>query len=253
MKGGYQIIDIRKLNLTLSDSIQSITDAEILEQLKSLCAYIQKGHDFTKPLDNALKCIQIRYRDQKNGQKLEACQWANIVTSNNSLTYKIKTKNLMIEIVFEEKTDEYDNKYYDIKTANYLYTKNEVIEGKLTIDGDLNIAGDTYFEGEVDFSDATVIGLSAGTQLYKHEINFTAEDLGGIVLSLWVISQQAESFSFASLNIYLGQNALVITDDDSVVYRSIVQDSGNLVARTITGTTYTATGIEDFEDNVTEF
>ena len=95
MKGGYQIIDIRKLNLTLSNSTQSITDAEILEQLRNLRAYIQKGHDFTKPLDNALKCIQIRYRDQKNGEKLEACQWANIETSNNSLTYEIKTKNLI--------------------------------------------------------------------------------------------------------------------------------------------------------------
>lgn len=137
MKGGYQIIDIRKLNLTLSNSTQSITDAEILEQLRNLRAYIQKGHDFTKPLDNALKCIQIRYRDQKNGEKLEACQWANIETSNNSLTYEIKTKYLMIEIVFEEKTDEYSNKYYDIKTAKYLYNHNEIVEGNLTVGGNL--------------------------------------------------------------------------------------------------------------------
>ena len=145
MKGGYQIIDIRKLNLTLSNTTHSITDAEILEQLRSLRAYIQKGHDFTKPLDNALKCIQIRYRDQKNGEKLEACQWANIETSNKSLTYEIKTKNLMIEIVFEEKTDEYDNKYYDIKTAKYLYNHNEIIEGNLTVGGDAKI-----FENIVD-------------------------------------------------------------------------------------------------------
>ena len=149
MKGGYQIIDIRKLNLTLSNSTQSITDAEILEQLRNLRAYIQKGHDFTKPLDNALKCIQIRYRDQKNGEKLEACQWANIETSNNSLTYEIKTKNLMIEVVFEEKTDEYSNKYYDIKTAKYLYNHNEIVEGDLDVSGDISIGGDAEIEGDL--------------------------------------------------------------------------------------------------------
>ena len=149
MKGGYQIIDIRKLNLTLSNVTHSITDAEILEQLRSLRAYIQKGHDFTKPLDNALKCIQIRYRDQKNGEKLEACQWANIESSNNSLTYEIKTKNLMIEVVFEEKTDEYENKYYDIKTAKYLYNLNEIVEGNLDIAHDLTVGGDIEGEGKI--------------------------------------------------------------------------------------------------------
>ena len=221
MKGGYQIIDIRKLNLTLSNSTQSITDAEILQQLRSLRAYIQKGHDFTKPLDNALKCIQIRYRDQKNGEKLEACQWANIETSNNSLTYEIKTKNLMIEIVFEEKTDEYSNKYYDIKTAKYLYNHNEIIEGNLTVGGGLTVGDEAKFEEDVDMDkdlnvdgDLTVTGSINGEAnpsikpVYYHPISIwskTNDDnpINSLSMSLVILGNRAEQFTLNRLDLFI--------------------------------------------------
>lgn len=141
MKGGYQIIDLRDISLELSGSAQTITNIGILNQLLLLREHIEKNHNFLKPLNNALKCVMIRYRDGKNGEKLETCQFASIICSNDSLTYEIKAKGLNIEVIFEEKTDEDGNKYYDIKTAKYLYNHNEIIEGDLTIGGDLSVTG----------------------------------------------------------------------------------------------------------------
>lgn len=197
MKGGYQIIDLRNLSLELSDSTGNITDIEILNQLRNLREYIEKGHDFTQPLNKALKCVIIRMRDGKNNEKLETCQWANIECSNSSLTYEIKTKNLMIEVVFEEKTDEYENKYYDIKTAKYLYNHNEIVEGKLTVSGDSTIGGDTEIEGDLSVGgvikvneyeldeDITLSNLPNGLQSYYAHARISNGKLN-LVFAFWV-------------------------------------------------------------------
>ncbi|MBO7716222.1 MAG: hypothetical protein J6S85_21840 [Methanobrevibacter sp.] len=142
MLGGYQILDLRNIGLTLSASAKTITDADILDQLRNLREYIEKGHDYSKPLNNSPKCVLIRYRDAKNGEKCEVCVYASITSSNNSLTYEIKAKDIIIEVVFEEKTNDDGVKYYDIKTAKYVYSHDENIEGDLSVDGDLTVTGD---------------------------------------------------------------------------------------------------------------
>lgn len=145
MLGGYQILDLRNIGLTLGSSQVSITDAEILNQLRNLRNYIEKGHDYGKALDNSPKPVLIRYRDAKNNEKLEVSAFASVTSSNNSLTYDIRAKGLEIEVVFEEKTDDDGNKYYDIKTAKYKYSENESVEGDLSVTGDAKI-----FENIVD-------------------------------------------------------------------------------------------------------
>ena len=60
MLGGYQIIDLLKIGLVLGSSLVSITDSEVLKQLRSLRDYIEKGHDYTKALNKSLKPILIR-------------------------------------------------------------------------------------------------------------------------------------------------------------------------------------------------
>lgn len=175
MLGGYQILDLRNIGLTLGNSQVSITDAEILNQLRNLRNYIEKGHDYKKALDNSPKPILIRYRDAKNNEKLEVSAFASVTSSNNSLTYDIRAKGLDIEVVFEEKTDDDGNKYYDIKTAKYLYSENESVEGDMSIGGDLEVEGDAkLFENIVDKDghkrfiegDITIIDTEGLTQKY---------------------------------------------------------------------------------------
>lgn len=150
MLGGYQILDLRNIGLTLGASQVSITDAEILSQLRNLRNYIEKGHDYGKALNNSPKPVLIRYRDAKNNEKLEVSAFASVTSSNNSLTYDIRAKGLQIEVVFEEKTDDDGNKYYDIKTAKYHYSENESVEGDMSIGGDLEVEGDADITGDAE-------------------------------------------------------------------------------------------------------
>lgn len=145
MKGGYQILDLRNIGISYSSETKNITDPEILDQLRNLREYIEKGHNYSSALNNSLKCVMIRYRDAKVSEKWEECEFATINSSNASLTYEIKGKELRIEVVFEEKQDDDGNPYYDIKTAKYLYNQNAIIGGDLIVGGDAKI-----FENIVD-------------------------------------------------------------------------------------------------------
>lgn len=166
MIGGYQILDLRKISLELSSDTQTFTDVDILKQLRNLRDYIEKGHDYSKALNKAMKDIKIRYRDGKLGEKIEVCEHAGIYCSNDSLTYELKTKNLMIEVVFEEKTDDDGNKYYDIKTAKYIYSEDEIIGGDLKVGGDITVEGDAEVDDLQVNSDTTMDGdLSVGGDL----------------------------------------------------------------------------------------
>ena len=145
MKGGYQILDLRNIGISYSSETKNITDPEILDQLRNLREYIEKGHNYSSALNNSLKCVMIRYRDAKVSEKWEECEFATINSSNASLTYEIKGKELRIEVVFEEKQDDDGNPYYDIKTAKYLYNQNVIIGGDLIVGGDAKL-----FENIVD-------------------------------------------------------------------------------------------------------
>lgn len=127
MLGGYQILDLRKIDLSRGTSEASITDAEVLKQISNLRDHIQKTYDFSKPLQNQLKPLLIRYRDQKVGEKHEVALYGNIEVINVYYKFRIiacnESEKLTINVEFEEKTDEYDNKYWDIKTAKILLTK----------------------------------------------------------------------------------------------------------------------------------
>ena len=141
MLGGYQILDLRKIDLSRGTSEASITDAEVLKQISNLRDHIQKTYDFSKPLQNQLKPLLIRYRDKKVGEKHEVALYGNIEVINVYYKFRIiacnESEKLTINVEFEEKTDEYDNKYWDIKTAKVLLTNNQTIDGDLDVKGDL--------------------------------------------------------------------------------------------------------------------
>ena len=153
MLGGYQILDLRGIDLTIGTSASNITDANVLKQLRELRNHIQKDYNFAKPLNNQLKPVLIRYRDKKNSEKHEVAIYGNLEVLTNYYTFKINAighdEKLSIEVVFEEKTDEYENKYWDIKTAKVLLSIDEAIGGDASIGGDLNVTGDTSIGGDL--------------------------------------------------------------------------------------------------------
>ena len=235
MLGGYQIIDLRKIGLELKSTQQTISDTEILKQLRGLRDYIEKSHDYTKALNNSLKPILIRYRDAKNNEKKEVTSFASIVNENSSLTFTIIAKHLEIEVVFEEKTDDDGNKYYDIKTAKYLYSENEQVEGDLSVEGDSNLKGDVDIDGDVGIDgdafvggDLSVTGSINGEEnpsvkpIYYHPCYLRADngEAGGdnreVRISCMILNNDATPFTkdtfIAYIKNLMDNGALINTD-----------------------------------------
>lgn len=161
MLGGYQILDLRSIDLSRGTSESSISDVNVLSQLLNLRDHIQKTYDFSKPLHAQLKPLLIRYRDKKVGEKHEVACYGNIEVINTYYKFRIIANNegeqLTINVEFEEKTDEYYNKYWDIKTAKILLTSEVAIFENITDKDGHN----RFIEGDITIEDITGI-----TQLY---------------------------------------------------------------------------------------
>ena len=143
LKGGYQVIDLRNIDLTLTAEAQNITDAEVLEQLATLRDYIEPSHNYAKPLKKKLKPILVSIRDKKSDEEQESSIWANLSVYDDELSYKIEAvvdnsplKVLQINVVFELVTEEDGSTHYEIDTATMLLSE-------LVKMGDINVEGIT--------------------------------------------------------------------------------------------------------------
>lgn len=197
MIGGYQIIDLRGIDLEVSESASAITNAQVLKQLLDLRGFIDKAYNFSKPLETQLKPVLIRFRDKKNGEKIEGTTYGELSIVNNYYTFKITGRisgqyTLEINVAFEEVTNAYGNKEWVIDTATIqLIDASNVLEGDIAIDGDLSVTGS--INGEEDPSVKPV---------YYHPIYFYHNDetLGLLfVLSCCILDNNPNKYTRTTL------------------------------------------------------
>ena len=156
MLGGYQILDLRKIDLVISTTQSNITDAYVLSQLLKLRDFIDKDYDFSKPIENQLKPVLIRYRDKKSGEKSEGAMFGELAVVDNYYTFKITGRIsgaliLTIKVAFQEITNAYGAKEWVINTAKIqLQDVIEDLEGNLALDGDLDVSGDLDVGGDAN-------------------------------------------------------------------------------------------------------
>lgn len=162
MLGGYQILDLRNIDLSHGTSASNITNAYVLNQLLKLREHIEKSYDFSKALNNQLKPVLIRYRDKKVGEKHESAVFGALEVVNTYYKFKIVAENngerLMIDVEFEEKTYENDEKYWGIKTAKILLTQEVAIFENIT-DKDEH---KRFIEGDITINEITGVTKSYG-------------------------------------------------------------------------------------------
>lgn len=155
MLGGYQILDLRKIDLTITKTQSNITNAYVLSQLLKLRDFIDKDYDFSKPIENQLKPVLIRYRDKKNGEKSEGAMFGELAVVDNYYTFKITGRIsgyliLTIKVAFQETTNAYGAKEWVINTAKIkLQDVMDDLEGNLALEGDLDVSGDLDIGGDV--------------------------------------------------------------------------------------------------------
>ena len=165
MLGGYQILDLRKIDLTITKTLSNITDAYVLAQLLKLRDFIDKDYDFSKPIENQLKPVLIRYRDKKNGEKNEGAMFGELAIVDNYYTFQITGRIsgyliLTIKVAFQETTNAYGAKEWVINTAKIkLQDVMDDLEGNLALEGDLDVSGDLDVGGDAEVTgDASVGG-----------------------------------------------------------------------------------------------
>ena len=156
MLGGYQILDLRKIDLTITKTLSNITDAYVLSQLLKLRDFIDKDYDFSKPIENQLKPVLIRYRDKKSGEKNEGAMFGELAIVDNYYTFQITGRIsgyliLTIKVAFQEITNAYGAKEWVINTAKIkLQDVRDDLEGNLALEGDLDVSGDVAVGGDLD-------------------------------------------------------------------------------------------------------
>ena len=214
MIGGYQILDLRSIDLQKSGSASSITDPYVLKQLLMFRDHIDKAYNFSKPLVNQLKPVLIRFRDKKSGEKTEGSTFGELSVDGNYYTFKVTARIsgalvLTIVVAFEEITNDYGNKEWVIDTAtiqlkdesktingNLELTGNETIGGTLgvtgasTLSGNVSVGGKLTVTGAVEGSSVDMSGKIEGAEIVEKMSGYSA--------------QLVNSTAFTSENVYHG-------------------------------------------------
>lgn len=174
MIGGYQILDLRSIDLQKSGSASSITDPYVLKQLLMFRDHIDKAYNFSKPLVNQLKPVLIRFRDKKSGEKTEGATFGELSVDGNYYTFKVTARIsgalvLRINVAFEEITNDYGNKEWVIDTATIqLKDESKTISGDLELTGDLSVGDDASIVGDASVGgDLTIVGNIIGDNTSK--------------------------------------------------------------------------------------
>lgn len=134
LKGGYKILILPVLSLVSVET--SITDKEVLEQLKGLLTYSGKKE---------LKPILIHCGIEESSKVTKHCVMGELKKISDTeyvIIAKIDKAYLTISVEFtlDSETEEY---YIASGDAKYLLTKSTSIDGDLVIDGDLTVDGVT--------------------------------------------------------------------------------------------------------------
>lgn len=254
MLGGYQILDLRNIDLSRSTSETNITDVEVLKQLSQIANYIQKDYDFSKPLQNQLKPLLIRYRDKKVGEKHEVALYGNIEVINTYYKFRIiacnESEKLTINVEFEEKTDDYSNKYWDIKTAKVLLTSAQPIFEEITD----KYGHKRFIEGDIDIEEAFITsGMSktygkwslSGTHLMLVIAGTIADTsvIGYGKLAIINLPEWIEDKIYPVVSSYLDSKSISCRDENwstQNIAVALVKEGGHLVLYITSGDTFTS-------------
>lgn len=199
MLGGYQILDLRGIDLEIGTVASDITDSNVLNQLLKLRDYIDKAYNFSKPLENQLKPVLIRFRDKKANEKTEGAVFGELSVVDNYYSFKVTARIsgaliLTINVTFEEVANGYGNYEWVIDDATILLEDViEALHGNISLDGDLDVSGDVEIGGDLDVTgDANIFEKIKDADGHARFIegDIEIEDIEGVtqVYGKWALS-----------------------------------------------------------------
>lgn len=220
MLGGYQILDLRGIDLTISQSASDITNANVLNQLLKLRDYIDKAYNFSKPLENQLKPVLIRFRDKKANEKIEGATFGELSVVDNYYSFKITARLsgvlvLTINVTFEEVENGYGNYEWIIDDATIqLADETQTISGDLEVTGDLSVGDDATITGDASVGgDLEVTGNVSGAKFIGDVAMESIKDASGhnrfIEGNLSLVTIDGVNFTYAKWSLS-GSHLLIV-------------------------------------------
>lgn len=183
LSGGLILLCLTSISLGVTSGEVSITDTDVLEQLKELRNFIDVNRDFTKGFKN-LKPVLVEYRS--SASKFNGIALGNLSFNTDALHMSIgvntiqsdgKMLSLTIKVVYEW----VDYIGYQVSSAKLiawetLATGDGTFTGDVGVGGDLDVTGDASVGGDLSVTGNAVLPQINGESnpsvkpLYFHPI-----------------------------------------------------------------------------------
>ena len=202
LSGGLILLCLTSISLGVTSGEVSITDPEVLEQLKELRNFIDVNRDFTKGFKN-LKPVLVEYRS--SASKFNGIALGNLSFNTDALhmsiginTIQADGKMLVVTINVVYAWSDYIG--YQVSSAKLtayetLATGDGTFTGDVGVGGDLEVTGDASVGGDLE-----VTGDAVAKTLYQNNYNWESGDL--TLNSAWLngLTAQLSFVKFAQVN-----------------------------------------------------
>lgn len=210
LSGGLILLCLTSISLGVTSGEVSITDTDVLEQLKELRTFIDVNRDFSKGFKN-LKPVLIEYRS--SASKFNGIALGNLSFNTDALhmsiginTIQADGKMLIVTINVVYEWEDYIG--YKVKSAK-LTAYETLATGDGTFTGDVGVGGDLEVTGDASFGDITQIGnvTDLGFKaLYYHPIIIESASYR---ITCAIINNRATAYTLADFKLQLETYALV--------------------------------------------
>ena len=212
LSGGLILLCLTSISLGVTSGEVSITDPEVLEQLKELRNFIDVNRDFTKGFKN-LKPVLVEYRS--SASKFNGIALGNLSFNTDALhmsiginTIQADGKMLVVTINVVYAWSDYIG--YQVSSAKLtayetLATGDGTFTGDVGVGGDLSVTGDATIGGDV-----TITGAINGEEnpsvkpLYYHGIEmYNSQGSVAFVINFAIINNSVTPLTWETLKDWL--------------------------------------------------
>lgn len=227
LSGGLILLCLTSISLGVTSGEVSITDPEVLEQLKELRNFIDVNRDFTKGFKN-LKPVLVEYRS--SASKFNGIALGNLSFNTDALhmsiginTIQADGKMLVVTINVVYAWSDYIG--YQVSSAK-LTAYETLATGDGTFTGDVGVGGDLEVTGDASFGDIIQIGDETDPSfkpIYYHGIEMYNSDTNEVV-ELHILNNSSTAFTSVS-NLVSWANS--ITGEVKIAVTGVIKISDN--------------------------
>ena len=212
LSGGLILLCFTSISLGVTSGEVTITDADVLEQLKELRQFIDVNRDFTKGFKN-LKPVLVEYRS--SASKFNGIALGNLSFNTDALhmsiginTIQADGKMLVVTINVVYAWSDYIGyqvssakltAYETLATGDGTFTGDVGVGGDLAVTGDASVGGDLVVTGSINGEENPSV-----KPIYCHPISLTRSGANGHMrLTCLIFNNSATPFTLTTFKDFI--------------------------------------------------